>query len=137
MKLRIQDSSVRLRITLKELETLQQKAVLEKVCLIPVGASFRYLVRVRDALAESRVVAQPYSLALELSTEDLRTLENPESEGVYLRKEWTDNQGVARRFMAFIEKDRPASTCRKIEAWIYEGHNGGENVLVAKPGKRQ
>ena len=135
MKLRIQDSSVRFRITLKELEIIESGGGIEKACHLPNGTVFRYMASINRELPESRMVAEPFSIAIELSTPDAEQLSDPAQEGVYIRREWTDDTGEPRRFMAFIEKDRPASTCKKIEAWIYEGHNGGENVLVPKSGQ--
>lgn len=124
MKLRIQDSSIRFRVTIKELDELGSEAGLHRACLLPGGGEFRYGARVNAALAESRVVAGPSSITLELSPADWDQLRDPASEGAYIRREWTDDAGQPRRFMAFIEKDRPASTCKKVESWIYEGHDG-------------
>lgn len=125
MKIRIQDSSVRFRITLKELEVLGETGALARETRVPspdgaAPAVFRYEVR-RDADApESRFHVKPFGMCLVLSDSDFRHLADPANEGAYIRREWTDEEGRPRRFMVFIEKDRPGSTCIKQEAWIYE-----------------
>jgi hypothetical protein len=132
MKLRIQDSSIRFRITLKELETLRREARVERACLLPGGAVFCYAVIVDATLDESTVALQPYAVELRLCRADFETLVHPAKEGVYIHREWTGN-GEQKRFMTFIEKDRPGSTCVKKEAWIYEGHHGTEDSIVPIP----
>lgn len=127
MKLRIQDSSVRFRITLKELEVLRGKGTLAREARVPMGPAgqdgvvvFRYEV-LRDAgAAESVLRVQPFLFQLVLAEADFEELADPTREGVYIRREWTGEEGEVRRFMVFIEKDRPGSTCIKQEAWVYD-----------------
>jgi hypothetical protein len=128
MKLRIKDNSVRFRITLKELETLRSEGVLRSethvLNLDGPGGVFRCsLVRDPDAQA-SRMEWAAEGATMRLAPEDFQTLAKEEEEGIYLRREWTDEDGFRHRFMAFVEKDRPRSTCDKIEEWIYEERLG-------------
>lgn len=130
MKVRIQDSSIRFRVTLQELEVLVAEGRLERTCGAPGMTAFRYGVHRDATLAASRMQVEPYRLELALCPADLQRLAAPEEEGVYVEEEWTDEGGARRRFLAFVEKDRPGSTCVKREAWIYRGHDGREPVTV-------
>lgn len=123
MKLRIQDNSVRFRITLKELEQLVRTGAIRSETQTPPEGSeavFRYAVTVDQSLLQSRLHIAAFAFTLALSQPDFDELLKPSNEGVYVRNEWTDASGATRRFIVFIEKDRPASVCEKPEAWIYE-----------------
>jgi len=130
MKIRIQDNSIRFRITLKELEQLNQKgkAVAETVIRDPrtgmVEGRFQYgLTRLKPE-SESRCEISPAAIFIHLNPADLASLNDPREEGVYLRREAQMPDGSVYRFMAFVEKDRPSSKCGKPEQWIYELHPG-------------
>jgi len=137
MKLRIQDNSIRFRITLQELEQLQSSGKVERTCCFPSGTqggpSFRYALEWNPECRESYVKLAGASLALCLSEDDRKTLSLPSREGIYIRREWETSNGDVERLMVFVEKDRPSSKCVKKEAWIYEGHRGGKDVLKAIP----
>jgi len=137
VKLRIQDNSIRFRVTLREVEALQAEGILERACLVPGGQTFTYAVRAGATPGDSRIEIGPARITLVLGAADLATLCDPAQEGACLQREWTDAAGTSHRFMAMIEKDRPASTCKKIESWIYEGHQGGAPSLVPIPGKER
>ncbi|MCX7964035.1 MAG: hypothetical protein N2644_06090 [Candidatus Sumerlaea chitinivorans] len=130
MKIRMQDSSVRYRITLRELELLQKQGSIVAECLTPDSGSWRYAVRVVPNRSASRLAIEPFAIILELTPSELEELSRPDREGVYVRREWTDAGGEVRRMIAFVEKDRPASTCDKPEMWIYEGHGKGPQTTV-------
>lgn len=129
MKIRIQDHSIRFRLTLREVETLGKQGRLERTTQGlnadgPAGA-FRYGILANPDAKESQISIKGSSIYLILSGEDLATLLKPEEEGVYIRREWVSSEGEKHRFMAFVEKDRPGSTCVKPEAWIYDmSHQG-------------
>ena len=140
MKLRLKDNSVRFRITLKELEALHKNHYLEKETWMPglpgLGAQvFRYAIHVSRELGESRLVAEPCSMTAELSLADFEVLSSSEEEGVYIRREWEDDHGQTQRFMFFVEKDRPSSTCEKPEEWIYEERTNQRPRLQSIPSK--
>lgn len=124
MKIRIQDNSVRFRLTLREVEALGREGSLSRQSEIlgpgGVEAVFGYSIVVAREAATSRVTLEGSSLVLALCGADLETLLRPEEEGVYLRHEWVAPEGKVHRFMAFVEKDRPGSTCVKKEQWIYD-----------------
>jgi len=136
MKLRIQDNSVRFRITVKELENLGKDGHLETTCTVPGGACLRYGVRVDRAASSGEIRLKPFGVELILASDDYARLADPAQEGVYLECEWTDDAGKKQRCMAFIEKDRPGAACEKPEAWIYEGHHGGDSSVVPIRSKR-
>ncbi|MGI6454127.1 MAG: DUF7009 family protein [bacterium] len=135
MKLRIQDNSIRFRISLKELEEFNQKGqimaetvqyhpeTLEKSCI------FQYGIR-KSSADPSECVIQPGSIILQLDDQDCKTLNNPSQEGVYLQKEVQLMDGTLHRFIAFVEKDRPSTKCDKPEEWIYQKEPGQRPVTL-------
>lgn len=129
MKLRIKDSSFRFRITLKELEQLEEAGRVE--CRSTVSeagspSSFLYSIRVDEAAPESFLDVKPFHIEAVLTRQDLGRLAHPREEGVYFRKQWEETGGRQQRMMFFIEKDRPGSTCEKPEQWIYQENDTGE-----------
>jgi hypothetical protein len=131
MKIRLQDDSVRFRITLKELEGLIHNGRIEGVTEIysPDGTvcegRFVYAVSISTGDLPSRCAIEPGAITLYLNAADQATLNDPSQEGVYLRRETRLRSGDIRRFMAFVEKDRPPTRCDKPEAWIYESAKDG------------
>lgn len=129
MKIRIQDSSIRFRLTLREVEDFARSGRLERITQVlgdggPM-ATFRYAIERAEGAAASEVLVGGNSITMRLAEGDFADLVNPASEGAYLRREWRDESGSTHRFMAFVEKDRPGSTCVKPEAWIYDAPPGG------------
>lgn len=140
MKLRIKDSSIRFRITLKELEELRAAGRLAKETVVPAGEDaslvFRYALEVDRTGKETVLDLQPYAMTVRLSAADFEALARDDEEGIYIRREWQDaGTGQARRFMAFVEKDRPGSTCEKPEEWIYEEVLGQRPRTVPIPAR--
>lgn len=128
MKIRIQDSSVRFRITLKEIEELRRDGKIVRQTQVhsssgPCG-QFTYEIRSEVTAVESHVVLGPFSITLLLAEPDLSTLCEPSQEGVYIRHEIIDGENSPHRFIAFVEKDRPSSKCDKPEEWIYHQQPG-------------
>jgi len=124
VKVRIQDNSVRFRLTLKEVEELgRSRRIARQTSILgaegPAG-TFGYAIVHAPGIAESDVRLHGGSITLRLCDADLATLLRPDEEGVYLRREWIGGDGSVHRFMAFAEKDRPGSTCVKKEQWIYD-----------------
>ncbi len=129
MKIRIQDHSIRFRLTLREVEEFAASGRLERVTRVlgehgPV-AEFRYALERREDGAPSEVLLGASSITMRLGASDCADLIDPANEGAYVRREWRDPAGATHRFMAFVEKDRPGSTCVKPEAWIYDAPRGG------------
>lgn len=137
MKIRIQDNSVRFRLTIKETEMLRRTCRLESFTqvLAPQGPAgrFRYAVTLHEDLLESTLRLETLSIEFALCTADAQTLFAPDQEGVYLRREWQDAVGETHRFMAFVEKDRPGSTCIKPEQWIYDVRPGHPPLTIPIP----
>lgn len=129
MKIRIQDNSIRFRVTLKEVEQFAESGLIERSTqsIVPegLGPVFKYsIVRDRNT-TESAVDISGSSITFRLCEADREALLQPAEEGVYLRREWISPEGKAFRFMAFVEKDRPGSTCIKKEQWIYDVSSTG------------
>ena len=140
MKIRIQDHSVRFRITLKELEELNRQGRIEARTEMYAAdgaceGRFCYGVVKSDPDRPSRCEISANGIFLHLDLSDMQTLNQPSEEGVYLRREVTLPNGEMHRFIAFVEKDRPATHCDKPEAWIYETQ-GGENPKIRPIGKK-
>lgn len=128
MKIRIQDNSIRFRLTLREVEVLKEEGFLERTTTVlgPEGpvASLCYAVWHDPDVRESLVEMPPNQIRMTLCNEDFMSLCDDAQEGVYVRREWTAPDGTSERFIAFVEKDRPGSTCIKPENWIYDMEKG-------------
>lgn len=141
MKIRIQDNSIRFRLTIKETERLRRERRLECRTEVPghrgeAAPVFRYALRIDEALGESEAELLPKAIEFALCAQDARTLLDPGEEGVYIRREWTDAAGETKRFIALVEKDRPGPTCLKPEAWIYEAVAGQPPITVPIPSRK-
>lgn len=128
MKIRIQDSSIRYRLTLREVEAFAREGLLYRKTQVVgpggLGPWFEYSLEHDPVAEESTVLIDGPRITVKLCSGDKETLLKPEEEGVYLRREWKSPEGEVYRFMAFVEKDRPGSTCIKPEAWIYDAPPG-------------
>jgi len=137
MKIRIQDSSIRYRMTLREVEAFAQDGLIASTTQVVgpdgLGPVFEYRLEFDGNLAESEVLIKGASIAVRLSSIDRGVLLEPDKEGVYIRREWTSPEGKTHRFMAFVEKDRPGSTCVKKEQWIYDAPPHGPVETRAIP----
>jgi hypothetical protein len=136
MKIRIQDNSVRFRITVRELETLVETGDLVARTSFPGGKSeFRYGLRVAPPAGPSQITFQDNAIIATLSSEDLAQLRDPAREGVYIQDESApDAASSPKRFIFFVEKDRPGSACEKPEQWIYE-ETAGKPISLREIGK--
>ena len=125
MKIRIQDHSVRFRISIREAEQLLVNGAIEACAEMfsqetkQFAGRFVYGIKQKEGLSESHCEIQPGSIRLILNSDDCRRLNDPNEEGIYLRYETKLDDGTVHRFMAFVEKDRPASKCNNPETWIY------------------
>lgn len=63
---------------------------------------------------ESRLTAEPFGFTLILSPADCDRLASTD-EGIYIRREWTNEDGREVRFLAYIEKDKTRRTSRAEE----------------------
>jgi hypothetical protein len=129
MKIRIQDNSIRLRMTLREVETFAETGLITRTTQVVtpngLGPVFQYSLQYDATLTESEVLVDGASITVQVGPTDRDTLLQPEQEGIYIRREWISPQGTSHRFMAFVEKDRPGSTCVKKEQWIYDAPPNG------------
>jgi hypothetical protein len=130
MKIRIQDNSIRLRLTLREIESFAEQGLIERSMQVVMpdglGPTFQYRLECDSSLSDSRVRIDERCISVQLCRTDRDALIQPDQEGVYIRREWKSPDGTSHRFMAFVEKDRPGSTCIKKEQWIYDVSRQGE-----------
>lgn len=140
MKIRIQDNSLRFRLSLREVEALAAEGQLcrsmQVVGTAGLGGLFRYALQVDSSLAETRVEVADNAIVVTLCPADRAALLEPAEEGVYVHREWTSPEGAAHRFIVFVEKDRPGSTCVKKEQWIYDAPPHGPLQTRPIPAKR-
>lgn len=129
MKIRIQDNSIRLRMTLKEVAAFKESGVVARSTQVVeadgLGPLFEYRLEYDEALAKSEVLVDGSRIVVRLCPADRAELLKEDEEGVYLRREWVSPEGKTHRFMAFVEKDRPGSTCEKKEQWVYDAPPNG------------
>ncbi|MEW6233794.1 MAG: hypothetical protein AB1656_00270 [Candidatus Omnitrophota bacterium] len=138
MKIRIQDHSVRFRISLQEAKILLREGRIEsrtetfskiaKQC----SGRFAYGIKRLENELESRCEILPGSIWILLSQRDCQRLNDPTIEGIYLQEETELDKGTVHRFMAFVEKDRPSTKCDKPELWIYD-HRSNATIPILKP----
>ena len=141
MKIRIQDNSVRMRMTLREVDALATDGIVSRSTQVVtpngLGPRFEYRLVCDAGAAESRVEMENQSITVRLCHADHAELLRPDQEGVYIRREWVSPEGEAHRFMVFVEKDRPGSTCVKKEQWIYNAPPHGPVETRPIPPKSQ
>ena len=101
VKIRWSRSSLRLRITPRELQALQHGDPVMEELVIPGGGSWSAEIRPRSA--ESTFSLDQGKLCFFLSAVDLHKLSEPNAEGVYLH--WKNQTGL----IYFIEKDFPCA----------------------------
>lgn len=139
MKIRIQDNSIRYRMTLREVETFAAEGIVSRRTQVVgpegLGPVFEYHLQYDPGLGESVVLVDGSRIVVQLCPADRDVLLHPGEEGVYLRREWVSPGGERHRFMAFVEKDRPGSTCVKPEAWIYDAPPTGPVETRPIPGR--
>jgi hypothetical protein len=101
MKIRWSRNSLRLRITPRELQALQNDETVTEELVIPGGGSWSAEIRPRSA--ESTLSLDQGKLCFLLSAADLQKLSESNAEGVYLH--WQDQTDL----LYFIEKDFPCA----------------------------
>lgn len=112
MKLRIKSHSIRFRISSEELAQLGDAGIVEDKSIIPAGApgspvvQLTYSVRCAAPGDTSWIEVVPFGFHLYLSLADCTELVQGEGKGVYVRREWENDQGHVIRFVAYVEKDK-------------------------------
>ena len=124
MKLRIENNSIRFRITPEELERLRQRSRIEASTKIlsedgkSTEGEFIYAVAVDRDGGATRCRIEPSFIMLILHPDDLSALGQSDSAGIYHRRESTLDTGETHRFIAYVELDRPVKKRRRPEAWL-------------------
>lgn len=140
MKIRIQDNSIRYRMTLREVEAFAESGLVARRTQVVgpegLGPVFEYQLQYDPGLDESLILVDGSRIIIQLCRAHRDTLVQPEEEGVYIRREWVSPEGERHRFMAFVEKDRPGSTCVKPEAWVYDMPPNGPPETRPIPSKK-
>ncbi len=126
MKLRIEDNSIRFRITPEELERLNKRARVEASTKIysedgkSVEGEFIYAITVDSEDGPTRCLIEPSFIMLILHSDELNILNDPKQEGIYYQRESTLPSGETHRFMAYVEKDKPVKKRKRPENWLEE-----------------
>lgn len=118
MKLQIKSHSIRFRITAAELQELSSTGRIEGETRIPqdtgLTATLTYGVQVsHDDPPSSQLKLSSSAMKLMLCDTDLKSLLNPDNEGVYIRKEYIGEAGKPLRFLAYVEKDMKPEKIKK------------------------
>lgn len=118
MKLRLKSHSVRFRLTTEEMDKLSQEGCVSCTTILPTSAGekrkFRYEVA-RTSGDVSDLIVGTEGFSLVLGVPDWTTLADDENEGVYLRREWQDDQARTQRTIIYVEKDRKGYKHKKRE----------------------
>ncbi len=130
MKLRLEDSTVRIRLTEDELRRLNETDRVEAITeLFSADGGVRegHFVYGVAALPDGETgycAFEAHSVVIYLGRGDLEELNAPETEGVYLKRESVLPLGEVHRFMAMVEKDRPVKKKAMPEDWVRAGGAG-------------
>ncbi len=108
MKVRWNESSLRLRITPSELAALGRGEEIGQT--LPVTETFAWAVTVRSNAPRTALIAEGQTVVIILSPDDLAALAQPDAEGVYFRQEGAGG------LRYYIEKDFPCTHPRAGEA---------------------
>lgn len=126
MKLRIENNSVRFRITPEELALLNERCRVETSTRLysedgrSIEGEFIYSLTVDKEGGPTRCRIEPSFIMLILHPNELNTLNSPGNGGVHYRRESVSPSGETRRFMAYVEIDKPVKKRARPEAWLGE-----------------
>lgn len=125
MNLRVDGSSIRFRVDRQELERLRDEGTLETVTPIPAAsgdaALFRFGIRRDPERSGAEVTLQSFEIELALSAAEVELLCRDDREGVYVDREWSDDDGRTRRLRILVEKDRKAPGWDATAPWVGPG----------------
>ena len=126
MKLRIENNSVRFRITPEELAQLNDRCRVETSTKLysedgrNVEGEFIYSLTVDKEGGATRCRIEPSFIMLILHPDELDTLNASRNGGVHYRRESVSPSGEVRRFMAYVEIDKPVRKRKIPETWLEE-----------------
>lgn len=124
MKLRIENNSIRFRITPAELERLNQRTRVEASTKLmsedgaSVDGEFIYALAVDRDGGPTRCRIEPSFVMFILHPDELAVLNAPGEQSVYYHRECTLPSGETHRFMAYVEIDKPVKKRNRPEAWL-------------------
>lgn len=124
MKLRIENNSIRFRITPEELERLNNRGRVEASTKIPspdgksLDGEFIYALAVDREGGPTRCLIEPSYIMFLLHPDDLATLNTPGEKGVHFRRESVSPSNEVQRFMAYVEIDKPMKKRNNPDTWL-------------------
>lgn len=124
MKLRIENNAIRFRITPGELAELNGQSRVEAATQLltedgaKVAGEFIYALAVDRDGGPTRCRIEPSFIMLILHPSALNTLNAPGGGGFYYQRESTTPEGDVKRFMAYVEIDRPVKKRNRPENWL-------------------
>ena len=124
MKLRIENNSIRFRITPDELERLNARCRVEASTRLmspdgkKVDAEFIYALAVDNEGGPTRCLIEPSFIMFVLHPDEMALLNTPVGNGVYYQREATLPSGEVERFMAYAEIDKPMKNRKRPEQWL-------------------
>ncbi len=124
MKLRIENNSIRFRITLEELSHLNDRCRVEAGTKLysadgmKVDGEFIYALAVDSEGGPTRCRIEPSFIMLILHPGELALLNAPGDGCVYFQRESILPDGATHRFMAYVEVDKPVKKRNRPESWL-------------------
>lgn len=124
MKLRIENSSIRFRISPEELIELNERSRVEASTKLysedgrTLKREFIYAITIDNDGGVTRCRIEPAFIMLILHPSELDTLNTPGNQGVFYQRESPLPSGQTHRFMAYVEIDKPVKKRNRPEAWL-------------------
>jgi len=124
VKLRIEGNSIRFRISREELARLQDRCRLEAATQLytpdgrAVEGEFIYALAIDTEGGPTRCLIEPSYIMFVLQPEALDILNGPNGEAYAYQRETTTPEGEPKRFMAYVEIDKPVKKRKRPEDWL-------------------
>ncbi|MBI2423840.1 MAG: hypothetical protein HYV27_13500 [Candidatus Hydrogenedentes bacterium] len=127
MKLRLEENSVRFRLSEAELDELANNGRVESVTEIlseetrlPEGRFIYAVACTKNAEPETCLIQPSYILVL-LHAKTIDALQQDPGAPVFIRREVQLHDGARHRFMAYVEVDKPMKHKKRHENWLDTG----------------
>ena len=124
MKLRMNESSIRIRISPEELQQLNESLHAESTTEIYSDdgltrqGHITYGVTIAPNGQQAHCTIEPNAITIHITQNDLDELNKPKAQGVYLRRETTAPDKTEHRFSAYVELDRPVKRKSREDTWL-------------------
>jgi len=126
VKLRIENNSVRFRITPEEIERLNDRCRVEASTRLMssdgknLEGEFIYALTVDSEGGPTRCLIESSFIMLILHPDDVAILNAPGKKSVYYQRESNLPSGEVERFMAYVQIDKPMKNRKRPEKWLEE-----------------